>query len=218
MGKKKGTATTTGENIALEAEKQDEFNDQLEELADEEVEFGTIYIGHIPPGFYEDQMRAYFTQFGTVSKVRLARSKKTGGYKGYGYVQFTNQDVAKIAADAMNNYLMFDRLLKCQYVPTADLHPAIWKGCDKKFVWVDKVKKHKKQFNKPRSEEQVKKVAMQLINKDNRRRKSLLEHGIQYEFPGFEAAIPKKKTVKKSTKTKLEKTPSKRAKVVKEVK
>ena len=106
MGKKKGAAPRAGENIALEAEKQDEFNNQLEELADEEVEFGTIYIGHIPPGFYEDQMRAYFTQFGTVSKVRLARSKKTGGYKGYGYVQFTNQDVAKIAADAMNNYCL----------------------------------------------------------------------------------------------------------------
>ena len=208
MGKKKET-TPSNENIALEVEKQDEFNKQLEEIEDDEIEYGTIYVGHIPPGFYEDQMKAYFSQFGTVSKVRLARSKKTGGYKGYGYLQFTNQDVAKIAADAMNNYLMFDRLLKCQFVSSTDLHPAIWKGCDKKFVWVDRVKKHKKQFNKQRSEEQLKKTAMKLIKKDNMRRKNLLEHGIEYNFPGFKGTIGKKKAVKRSTTSNFKKTPKK---------
>lgn len=35
-----------------------------------------MYIGHIPYGFFEDEMKEYFEQFGTVTKVRVARSKK----------------------------------------------------------------------------------------------------------------------------------------------
>jgi RNA recognition motif-containing protein len=37
-----------------------------------------IYIGHIPHGFYEEQMRGFFSQFGIVTRVRLSRSKKVG--------------------------------------------------------------------------------------------------------------------------------------------
>ena len=37
-----------------------------------------LYIGHVPHGFYEDQMRAYFGQFGDVTRLRLSRNKKTG--------------------------------------------------------------------------------------------------------------------------------------------
>lgn len=37
---------------------------------------GLMYIGHIPHGFYEEEMKGYFEQFGTVTKVRVARSKK----------------------------------------------------------------------------------------------------------------------------------------------
>ena len=35
-----------------------------------------LYIGHVPHGFYEDQMRAYFGQFGDVTRLRLSRNKK----------------------------------------------------------------------------------------------------------------------------------------------
>lgn len=37
---------------------------------------GVIYLGHIPHGFYENEMRQYFSQFGTVTRLKLARSKK----------------------------------------------------------------------------------------------------------------------------------------------
>jgi len=37
---------------------------------------GVIYLGRIPHGFYEDQMKAYFSQFGEISKIRLSRNKK----------------------------------------------------------------------------------------------------------------------------------------------
>lgn len=42
---------------------------------------GVIYIGHIPRGFYEEGMQGFFSQFGRVVRLRLARSKKSGRYK-----------------------------------------------------------------------------------------------------------------------------------------
>ena len=35
-----------------------------------------VYLGHIPHGFYEEQMRGFFSQFGTLGRVRLVRNKK----------------------------------------------------------------------------------------------------------------------------------------------
>lgn len=72
---------------------------------------GLIYLGHIPHGFYEKEMREFFAQFGIVTRVKLCRSPKTGRSKGYGYVEFLHTEVAKIAAETMNNYLMFKRRL-----------------------------------------------------------------------------------------------------------
>jgi len=37
---------------------------------------------------------------------------QTGRSRGYGYVEFVDTDVAKIAAETMHNYLMCGRLLK----------------------------------------------------------------------------------------------------------
>ena len=35
----------------------------------------TIYLGHIPHGFYEKEMEGFFSQFGVVTNLRLSRSK-----------------------------------------------------------------------------------------------------------------------------------------------
>lgn len=40
------------------------------------VERATLYLGRIPHGFYEEQMKEYFGQFGDVTRLRLARNPK----------------------------------------------------------------------------------------------------------------------------------------------
>lgn len=87
---------------------------------------GVIYVGHIPHGFYEDELRKYFSQFGEVTRVRVSRSRKTGGSRGYAFVEFLHDCVAKIAAETMNGYLMFERLLKCSVVPKDKVHPDMF--------------------------------------------------------------------------------------------
>ena len=191
-------ATTEIENIALDPINQNKFNELVKDLdPDAKKACGTMYVGHLPHGFYEKELNSYFSQFGTVNKVRLARSKKTGGYKGYGYIQFASEEVAKIAAEAMNNYLMFEKLLKCQFVPEEKLHPAIWKGANKKFVWLNRSERERKLHNKPRSKEELKKMTRRLQQKDNRRRNKLSQLGIKYDFPGYVGAINKERKQKK---------------------
>ncbi|KAL1506793.1 hypothetical protein ABEB36_006090 [Hypothenemus hampei] len=78
---------------------------------------GLIYIGHIPHGFYETEMENYFKQFGKVTNVKVCRSKVSGRSKGYGFIEFKSPEVAKIAADAMNNYVMFQKRIVTEYIP-----------------------------------------------------------------------------------------------------
>ena len=37
---------------------------------------GVVYLGHIPHGFYEEELRGFFSQFGKVSRVKVSRSSK----------------------------------------------------------------------------------------------------------------------------------------------
>ncbi|CAH0380671.1 unnamed protein product [Bemisia tabaci] len=78
-------------------------------------ERGLCYISHIPHGFFEEEIKLYFSQFGKVTHVYIPKNRE-GKMKGYGYVEFEVDKVAQIAAESMNNYLMFKRLLKVKYI------------------------------------------------------------------------------------------------------
>lgn len=78
-------------------------------------------------------MRAYFSQFGDITRLRLSRNRITGRSKHYAFVEFSSVAVAKIVAETMDNYLMYGHILKCKYIPTEQLHPEIWKGANRRF-------------------------------------------------------------------------------------
>ena len=80
-------------------------------------EHGVVFIKHLPHGFFEEQLKKYFEQFGDVTRLRLVRSKKTGGSKGFAYVEFEYPEVAQVAAETMNNYLMFNKIVQASFIP-----------------------------------------------------------------------------------------------------
>merc|ERR1711977_134657 len=82
---------------------------------------GVVYIGRIPHGFYENEMRAYFGQFGKILQLRMSRNKKTGAGKHYGWIKFESSVVADIVARTMDNYLMFGHILKVKLIPEEQL-------------------------------------------------------------------------------------------------
>ena len=116
---------------------------------------GVIFLSHIPHGFYEDQMRAYFSQFGEITRLRMARNRTTGASKHYAYIEFRHAAVAKIVAETMHNYLMFGRLLKCHLVEPDTLHPEVFKGANRKFKVIPWQKISKARHNAEKSPEQL---------------------------------------------------------------
>ncbi|KAG5283694.1 hypothetical protein AALO_G00044920 [Alosa alosa] len=152
---------------------------------------GVIYVGHIPRGLFEPQIRSYFQQFGKILRMRLSRSKKTGGSKGYAYIEFDCDEVAKIVAETMNNYLMGERLIQCHVVPPEKVHEKLFVGC--KRVFKKPTQPAVGRYNKKHSIEELEKTKAKLLSKEAKLRKRLAAHGIDYDFPGFASQVPTKK-------------------------
>ncbi|CAB3403124.1 unnamed protein product [Caenorhabditis bovis] len=87
-----------------------------------------IKLSRIPFGFFERELLGYFRQFGTVIRVRVARSKKTGNHKGWAFVGFDNKEVAEIAAESMNGYLMFRQQLVVRVLKPEEIPKCMLKG------------------------------------------------------------------------------------------
>ncbi|KAL9966246.1 hypothetical protein ACROYT_G024294 [Oculina patagonica] len=181
-------------SLALDSNKQKEFEDKVKRITTQADDLtpGVIYLGHIPHGFYENQIRDFFSQFGTVNKVRLSRSKKTARSKGYAFVEFACDEVAKIVAETMHNYMMFGRLLKCKVIPNDRVHPRLWKGSNRKFRFIPRQKNEIKKQNKTKTDEEHQKQVKNILRKEQKKRKKMKDLGIDYEFPGYASEIKTK--------------------------
>lgn len=199
------------ENVALKKKNQNKFakkvnkvQEQINKLPEEGVqtkkiklskpERGVVYVGHIPHGFYEKEMLPYFKQFGKISHIQLCRSKRTGRSKGYAFIQFADAEVAKIAADTMNNYLMFNRKLEAQYLKSDKLLKArkykapSWS--ENKHPLKVARKKVNMAKNKNIDEEKHLLKSKQIIKNVNKNLEKLKKLGINYNFQVKD--IPKK--------------------------
>ncbi|VDO36861.1 unnamed protein product [Onchocerca flexuosa] len=55
-------------------------------------------------------------------------SFQTGNHKGWAFVLFTDNEVAQLAAEAMDGYLMFEKRLECKVVKNKDFPACLRKG------------------------------------------------------------------------------------------
>uniref|UniRef100_A0A2S2NF60 MKI67 FHA domain-interacting nucleolar phosphoprotein-like n=1 Tax=Schizaphis graminum TaxID=13262 RepID=A0A2S2NF60_SCHGA len=95
---------------------------------------GVVYLGHVPHGFYENEMKHYFTQFGEVTNINIPKSKKTGKAKGYAFVEFLYPEVAKVVAETMNNYLMHKKILVAKYLSPNQVKSNTFWRCNKNQI------------------------------------------------------------------------------------
>lgn len=154
-----------------------------------------LYIGRIPHGFYEEEMEAFFKQFGKIKRLRIARNRKTGKSKHYGFIEFESPEVAKVVEECMHNYLLYEHLLQVQLVPPERVHPKLWKGVNRLHIPVNWVNIERKRHDKERSQEEQQKLVAGIVKRDQKRRKRIKDAGIDYECPeivGCIQAAPKK--------------------------
>ncbi|XP_008829081.1 MKI67 FHA domain-interacting nucleolar phosphoprotein [Nannospalax galili] len=157
---------------------------------EEKLNPGVIYVGHLPPVLLETQIYDYFSQFGAIKRFRLSRSKRTGNSRGYAFLEFESEDVAKIVAETMNNYLFGERLLVCHFMPPEKVHEELFKEWNvpfhqPSFPAVKRYNQNRKFLQRLRMEERFKK-------KEKLLRKRLAEKGIDYSFPSLVLPKPKK--------------------------
>lgn len=85
----------------------------------------------------------------------------------------------------MNNYILFDKILKCSVVEDTHKYELIFKRWKRKFKFVDKYQNFVQEKNKVKPKEEIKQNIQLMLDKEEQKRKKLVELGIDYEFPGF---------------------------------
>lgn len=156
-------------------------------------------------------MRSYFSQFGTVARLRLSRNKKTGNSRHYAFIEFAESEVAKIVAETMNNYLLFNHILKCKIVPRDDLEfiEKLFKGSGKKFKPRPGARLHQRVLERKRTEEQWGKQLVRETSKRKAISQKLKHKGIEYEYeaPEVRKAEPESMEVDETPGTVAEEIP-----------
>jgi cold-inducible RNA-binding protein len=61
-----------------------------------------IYVGNLSYSTSEEDVRAAFSQFGTVDSADVIIDRNTGRSKGFGFVEMSNDDEAKAAIEGLN--------------------------------------------------------------------------------------------------------------------
>lgn len=149
-----------------------------------------LNVSHLPPEYTEKELRAFFAQFGRVTKLRLSRSKKTARSRGYAYVQFDTPEVAKIAAEATNNYFIGGQPILVELMSHEAVLPGLFRGCSRHFTDLRPMREaiNRKGHNgKTHSLLDATK-----LKADAARASKLAEAGIEYDFT---RKVVKKKSV-----------------------
>ena len=144
---------------------------------------GVIYVGRIPHGFYEHEMRQYFSQFGPINRLRLSRNKKSGASKHFAFVEFAEADTAIIVAKTMDNYLLFGHILKCKPIPKELVRADLFKGGNKRFKKVPWNKIAGKHLEKPLSTSAWEGKIAQEKSRREKQVSKLASLGYEFESP-----------------------------------
>ena len=62
-----------------------------------------IYVGNLSYSTSEEDLRAAFSQFGTVDSADVIIDRNSGRSKGFGFVEMSNDDEAKAAITGLND-------------------------------------------------------------------------------------------------------------------
>lgn len=157
---------------------------KLPSASEDATKTGVVYIGHVPHGFYEREMRHYFKQFGEVSRLRLSRSKKTGRSRGYAFIEFADEQVAEITAKAMDGYLMHGQALVAKFVPPEKVHEETFKGCDKAFKKIAWSAVERRSMIERSRKPEMLAIRCGRVEKSKKRKEATLKKkGLSYDFP-----------------------------------
>lgn len=125
------TTATTTTNKTKKNKDQNLKNKKVNKEKLNEEGSSVVYLGHIAHGFYENELKKFFSQFGKVIKIKLVRSLKTGGSRGHAFIQFQTPEIAEVVASTLDGYFLLERQLVCHVVPVEKIHEGLFKTSKK---------------------------------------------------------------------------------------
>ena len=208
MSKKKQNKLENKEELEIESSKEEEEEEknikknkkreiQNEEGISSNPSTGVIYVGHLPWGFLDDNLKKYFSQFGNITRIISPKSSKTGRSVGYAFIEFEDEETARIAAKTMNNYILFEKILKCSFVEDKKKYDRIFLKWKKKFEFKERYKIQCEKMKK-KNKEEIKTMIQGLLDREEQRREKMKELGIKYEYKGFKEIVDEYKKENKS--------------------
>ena len=70
-----------------------------------------LYVGNLPYAATEDDLKAHFSQAGTVTSVALIKDRATGRAKGFGFVEMATNEEAQKAISMLNGQEFMGRAI-----------------------------------------------------------------------------------------------------------
>ncbi|NTV98469.1 MAG: RNA-binding protein [Chlorobiaceae bacterium] len=83
-----------------------------------------IYVGNLPYGVTEDDLRSAFSQFGQVDSANIITDKFSGRSKGFGFVDMPSDSEGREAIEAMNDKDFKGRTIKVNEARPREERPA----------------------------------------------------------------------------------------------
>lgn len=71
-----------------------------------------IYVGNLPYSTTDEDLRAAFAPYGSVTSARVVFDRETGRSRGFGFVEMANSSEALAAIEALNQTDMQGRQLR----------------------------------------------------------------------------------------------------------
>ena len=62
-----------------------------------------LFVGNLPFAINQDQLKEIFAVYGEILSVNIVSDKFSGRSKGFGFVEFENDDDAAKAIEGLNN-------------------------------------------------------------------------------------------------------------------
>ncbi|MBI2890514.1 MAG: RNA-binding protein [Nitrospirae bacterium] len=71
-----------------------------------------LYVGNLPYETSEEDLNALFSQVGSVATVKVVADRFTGKSRGFGFVEMSSQDEARLAIEKLNGFALRQRPLR----------------------------------------------------------------------------------------------------------
>lgn len=83
-----------------------------------------LFVGGLPFATTDDELRDAFAAHGTVASATVVKDRDSGRSKGFGFVEFENDDEGKAAQAAMNGSELGGRTISVDQARPKEARPA----------------------------------------------------------------------------------------------